>query len=286
MLEHSFVHLKGVGPLTEERLWNSGVRTWSDLSDCAHEHFGPKKINQVLLELEESRAALDAGELRYFQSRLKSAEMWRLLPLCEGAIAYLDIETTGLGFPPECESTTIAVYFQGELFVEHESEKKRQLLKHLDQHAKMFVTFNGLSFDLPFLRRETGLALSHAHLDLRVWLRRHGLTGGLKKIQSSLPQIHQRTSQDIDGFDAVRLWRMHKRGVPKALETLMTYNAEDTIVLEALVHLAYEFEVSAKSFLPLKMKARPVMPTIATQVDDYVYEILRGRESWDVPARW
>ena len=286
MLEHSFVHLKGVGPLTEERLWNSGIRTWDDLAESGHEHFGAKKISQVLMELEESRAALDAGELKYFQSRLTSAEMWRLLPLVEGEIAYLDIETTGLGFPPESHSTTIAVYFRGELFVEHEPIRKLELLKRLNVEAKMFVTFNGLSFDLPFLRRESGLELSQAHLDLRVWLRRHGLTGGLKKIQASLPQIHQRASQDIDGFDAVRLWRMHKKGVPNALETLMTYNAEDTIVLEALVHLAYEMEISNKSFLPLKSKPRPILPQIHTRVDDYVYDLLRGRESWDVPASW
>ncbi len=286
MLEHSFIHLKGVGPQTEERLWNSGICTWDALAENGHEYFGAKKISQVLMELEESRAALDANELTYFQSRLKSAEMWRLLPLVEGEIAYLDIETTGLGFPPEIHSTTIAVYFRGELFVEHEPSRKLDLLKRLDTEAKMFVTFNGLSFDLPFLRRETGLQLSQAHLDLRVWLRRHGFTGGLKKIQSSLPQIHQRASQDIDGFDAVRLWRMHKKGIPKALETLMTYNAEDTIVLEALVHLAYEMEIAAKTFLPLKSNPRPVMPTIQTQVDDYVYDLLRGRESWDVPAEW
>ena len=149
------------------------------------------------------------------------------------------------------------------------------------------VTFNGLCFDLPFLRQEFDLELGMPHVDLRVWLRRHDLKGGLKAIQAALPEVHQRSSMDIDGFDAVRLWRMHKRGVPRALETLMTYNAEDSVCLQPLLYLAYARELEAHSHLRLQsLPEAPVLPAISTQVDPFVYGLLRGEEQWNGPEGW
>jgi hypothetical protein len=92
---------------------------------------------------------------------------------------------------------------------------------------------------------------------------------------------------DIDGFDAVRLWRMHKRGVPRALETLMTYNAEDSLVLQPLMHIAFERELSRHTHLPLRsLEAPPPLPAIGTDVCSYVYSLLRGEETWSVPEGW
>ena len=248
-----------------------------------------KQAQKVLMGLAESREAFDAGELRFFQERLRSSQTWRLVPSIDPkTFAYLDIETTGLGFPPEASSTTIAVMINGELFVEHEREAKRELLERLESDAKMVVTFNGLSFDLPFLRREFGLELKLPHIDLRVWLRRHGLKGGLKAIQlECADRVHQRSSMDIDGFDAVRLWRMHERGVPRALETLMTYNAEDSVCLQPLLELAFEKEMELAPWLGLSpLKPMPPLAKITTVVDPFVYGLLRGEESWNVPEGW
>ena len=60
--------------------------------------FGAKRALIIARALQECRAAHQAGELGYFQQRLKSSDMWRLLPgfLASGFaddIAYLDIET-------------------------------------------------------------------------------------------------------------------------------------------------------------------------------------------------
>jgi len=287
MLNHSFLHLPGIGETTEKRLWDQGVRSWDDLESSLGDVFGAKKAATVAAGLEESRAAFESGEFRYFAERMKGAHMWRLIPECQDSIAYLDIETTGLGFPPESHSTTIAVLWKGELFVEHEPSRKQALLERLEAEAKMVVTFNGLCFDLPFLRNETGLELRMPHVDLCVWFRRHDIRGGLKAIQRAFPEVHQRSSMDIDGFDAVRLWRMHKRGVPRALETLMTYNAEDSLVLQPLLRIAYEREFERHPHLPLRgLDEAPALPPIQTEVDSYVYSLLRGEESWSVPEGW
>lgn len=277
MITHSFIHLPGIGEGTERKLWEKGVRSWDDLESSLNDVFGKKKAETLKLCLDESRAALEKQHLKYFAEKMKSAHVWRLVHPCSDSIAYLDIETTGLGFPPQSHSTTIAVLFKGEIMVEHDPAKKLALLQRLEAEAKMIVTFNGLCFDLPFLRRETGLEFKMPHVDLRVWFRRHGLGGGLKAIQKNFPNVHQRASMDIDGFDAVRLWKMHKRGVPRALETLMTYNAEDSLVLEPLLYVAYEKEKDQQPHftladLPL---AKP-LPSLNTEVCVKVYRALRG----------
>jgi uncharacterized protein YprB with RNaseH-like and TPR domain len=286
MIQSSFLHLPGVGETTERKLWDQGVRSWDDLESGLSEIFGAKKAAKIAEGLEESRSAFESGEFRYFCERMKGSQVWRLLPMVHDAIAYLDIETTGLGFPPMSHSTTIAVWFKGELFVEHEPKRKQELLDRLEREAKMFVTFNGLSFDLPFLRREFDLELRNPHLDLRLWFRAQGVSGGLKRIQASFPEVPQRSSMDIDGFDAVRLWRMHKRGIAGALETLMTYNAEDSICLEPLMHLAYAREQVERPHLDFAPLTQHPRPEIATSVDPFVYDLLRGRETIDLPQDW
>lgn len=287
MINHSFLHLPGIGEATERKLWDQGVRSWDDLESSLGDVFGAKKAATVAAGLEESRAAFESGEFKYFSDRMRGAHMWRLIPACEDSVAYLDIETTGLGFPPQSHSTTIAVLFKGELIVEHEPARKLELLERLEAEAKMVVTFNGLCFDMPFLRHETGLSLGLPHVDLCVWFRRHDIRGGLKAIQRAFPHVHQRASMDIDGFDAVRLWRMHKRGVPRALETLMTYNAEDSLVLQPLMHIAYERELERHVQLPLRpLGEQAPLPQIKTEVDSFVYSVLRGEETWQVPDGW
>lgn len=290
MIQSTFIHLPGVGEVTEKSLWSQGIHTWDDLELSAEEIFSPKKAKKCLIALDESRAAFSDGELAYFQQRMGSAHTWRLLPHCGEEIAFLDIETTGLGFPPESESTTVAVSFGGELKVEYDPDKKRQLFERLNDEARMWVTFNGQCFDLPFLRQEFEFPFSQPHIDLRVWLKRLGYSGGLKRIQNQVAGIPKRTAMDIDGFDAVRLWRMHLKGLSGALETLMTYNAEDTVVLEYLLHHAWELQrelqVAQCPSIKIASRERPSPPEIHTQIHSHVYDLLRGEAHWQLPSDW
>ncbi len=279
MLQNSFVHLPGIGAETEQKLWALGLKNWDDLSTNLSRLFGPKTAAKLAFAIDQSQAAHHSGQIEYFQTKFRGAEMWRLLPSFlqkNAAMAYLDIETTGLGFPPQCHSTTISVLFKGHLHIEHDRKKKLQLLESVQAEAELLVTFNGGTFDLPFLRREFGLQLGQTHLDLRYWMARLDYKGGLKKVQKSFQQIHQRHSMDIDGFDAVRLWNLHLRGVPKALETLMTYNAEDTVVLEQLIFCGLNLEAQRRPELSLATYKIPLAPRIPTQVCPFVYRALRN----------
>lgn len=276
MIKSSFIHIQGIGEGTEKKLWEQGICTWEDLESSAEDVLGPKKLALCLAEIEDSRAALESGEIKFFSSRLGSQNAWRLIPHCEDSIAYIDIESNGMGMPPQAQSTAIAVSFRGKLYVEHEKAEKRKLFEMLHDEAKMWVSFNGLTFDLPFLRREFKMPFDQAHVDLRVWLRRLGMKGGLKKIQAALDEIPKRDSMDIDGWDAVRLWRMHEKGIDGALETLMSYNAEDTIVLENLLAYAWREESARWPTLKFPKRAKPAPPKIPYKVHSHIYEMLRG----------
>lgn len=278
LLKNTFVHLKGISDVGEAKLWLQGVRTWDDLR-LYHEKKNSKKSFQILTDLDASENAIVRQDLQFFCSRLKSNERWRLIPYCSDNIAYLDIESTGTGYPPVGASTVIAIYFKGELYQEHEPSLKIKLLDKICNEASMLCTFNGACFDLPFLEHEYHMSFRHMpHLDLRPWMRKLGFSGGLKKIQKQFSQIPVRNAMDIDGYDAVILWQWHLQGVEGALETLYTYNAEDTWVLEPLLIHGYNLETIQRSSLQLEALSLPKTPEWKTQVSEEIYNKLQIRK--------
>jgi uncharacterized protein YprB with RNaseH-like and TPR domain len=277
MLTRSFCHIPGIGPKAELKLWSRGIQSWEQLHEEAPILFKGDKPDLVRRSLVTSRQALDEGNLHYFYRSMPREQLWRMIPGHLDDIAYLDIETTGMGHPPACESTTITFYFRGEVLQEYDHKLKRALIRKILDESRIICTFFGESFDVPFLQREYGIEFSKAHLDLCHWLKRLGYKGGLKKVQKMFPDIPDRASMDIDGFDAVRLWSMHRRGVSGALETLLTYNAEDTVVLAPLLVKAFNMEAAKNPELEVAPLAMHTMPGLKTQTHAAVYRLLRGR---------
>lgn len=276
ILRRSFLHLPGIGPAKEQRLWDRGLTDWHDFRAGATSVYkDPVKRDDILRLLDDSERALEKSDLRFFYKRFPSTALWRMIPGHQEGAAYLDIESTGNGVPPMASSTVIAIYFRGQLYQETDYRAKKQLMEWIDRDCSFYVTYFGESFDLPFLRREFGLTLDAAHIDLCHWLRRLGYKGGLKTVQKQFEDIPGRDSMDIDGFDAVRLWRLHERGVNGALETLMTYNAEDTVVLEALLVHAFNLEAAKHPTLALPKLEAPPPPRLTTRVCRDVYSLLR-----------
>lgn len=278
LLRKTFLHLKGISATAEAKLWQQGVHSWDDLRLYFSKRSG-KKAENILLGLAASEQAMQKNDLSFFASQLPSKERWRLIPHCLDKIAYLDIESCGAGYPPLGSSTVIAFYFQGQMYQEHDYRKKRELIDMIRNDASMLCTFNGLCFDVPFLENEFDLSFKNMpHLDLRPWMRKLGFTGGLKKIQTQFSEIPQRLAMDIDGYDAVILWRWVNMGMPDALETLYTYNAEDTWVLEPLLVHAYNLETVQNSILQLKPLPLPVPPASKTKVSQDIYLQLKYRK--------
>lgn len=239
MLEHTFVHIPGVGAATEHALWEQGIIRWGDALDLGvcPVGFSDPRWSRSCRIIEESLASLKRRDHRHFADALSAAEHWRAWVDFRPTTVYLDIETTGCS--GSSQVTVVGLYdgTRTQSFVA--GDNLDQVPEVLAQYG-MIVTFNGASFDLPFLRRRfPDLPTNHLHLDLMHALRRIGLTGGLKTVERRVGIERADDLRGLDGRDAVRLWREYCRGDGEALDTLVRYNAADIENLEVLAERAY-----------------------------------------------
>ena len=131
----------------------------------------------------------------------------------------------------------------------------------------ILVTFNGNTFDLPFLRRLfPDASLPPASIDLR-WLSREiGLKGGLKEVERKIGIFRHASVYQFSGAEAVYLWRKYlNQDNPEALELLVRYNLEDTINLHRLLVHCINQVCRAHPFLDLKPLG--FLPTTGDLVD-------------------
>ncbi len=238
LLRATFLHLPGVGPITEAELWRHGITSWDRFRGAgAVPGISPERRRRLERELAVAEEALAARNAAWFARRLPVAEHWRLYPEFRNLTAFLDIETTGLS-PYEGIVTVVAVHTPGTTRTFVADDNLEELPAYL-KRFQLLVTFNGLFFDVPFLEhRFPQLTVPPAHIDLRFTLRRLGLTGGLKRIEQELGLGDRTGVEGVFGIDAVRLWEQYRRGNPAALERLVRYNRADTVNLEPLLEFA------------------------------------------------
>lgn len=231
-LEQSFVTVNGVGETTERRLWEAGVTSWESFGRDLNVHgVGPTTADRIESFVAEATGRLDRRDGRYFQSRLPTSERFRMWESFRDEAACFDIETTGLE-PRRSVVTTVSVT-RGEettTLVRGEDLTVERLRDLLD--APLLVSFNGRQFDVPFLEQSFDLSLDAAHLDLRYPCASLGLSGGLKRAEREVGIDRDRP--DLSGRDAIRLWREYEAGDDDALDTLVSYNRDDTRNLRTL----------------------------------------------------
>lgn len=234
MLQHTFIHLRGVGAATERDLWRRGFRSWDEfLTGCRTWRLANRPLRQLEPAVLAAQAALGKGDIEYFERALPPSERWRMYPDFADRVGFVDIETTGLQ-PRVDQITVIGLLARGR----YQSFVRGQNLAQFPAAAMecdLLVTFNGASFDLPFLRHQFPRLRVRAHLDLRYPLNRLGLWGGLKVAEGAVGVRRPRALRDLNGFDAIRLWRDHTRGRKGALKTLLAYAQAD---VEGLPRLA------------------------------------------------
>ena len=201
----------------------------------------------VKSSIEDSIEHLSNRNPNFFGQRLPSNQFWRLFAEFRESIAYLDIETTGLNF---CYNsiTTIALYDGKSIFTYVDGQNVDEFQENI-QRYRVFVTYNGRCFDVPFIMSCLGIKLNQVHIDLRYLLRSLGYTGGLKGCEKKAG-IDRGDLEGIDGYFAVLLWDDYRRNKnQKALETLLAYNIRDVVNLEILMVLSCNLRLKDTPFV-------------------------------------
>ncbi|MCI0488461.1 MAG: ribonuclease H-like domain-containing protein [Blastocatellia bacterium] len=277
MLKRTFCHIPGISISAEQRLWSSGIHSWDALSRADGVRLPRKAAASLMPHIERSFEALEEHDPNYFAELLPSNQHWRLFSDFRRSIAYLDIETTGLGYQDAI--TTIAVY-DGQAIRCYVRDRNLDDFKRDIREYALIVTYNGKCFDVPFIESHFGINMNQAHIDLRYVLKGLGYTGGLKGCERKLG-LDRKDLADVDGYFAVLLWRdFIKNRNARALETLLAYNIQDVVNLETLLVMAYNMKLEETPFrdrLRLKLPAPPGLPY---EADRRTINRIKGENLW------
>lgn len=234
MIRSTFRLVPGIGPWAEGQIWKGGIRSWEELPAAPERILSPRLDPRLRDAVARGEALLAARDADALATLIPLAERWRLYAAFADEAAYLDIETDG--------GETITVI--GLL----DARGPRVLLagSDLDQFPelaagwKLLVTYNGLSFDVPLLRRRfPGWRPPIAHVDLRHVWHRLGHRGGLKLLEQANGIVRPPHLARLDGRDAILLWKRHLDGDAEATRLLVEYNLRDTVDLKPLAERGY-----------------------------------------------
>ena len=268
MLRQTFCHLPGIGPTTERRLWDEGIRCWSDLSVSSGHAVPRSQVDRLTRQNDRYVNELELGNACAFARSLPSNQHWRIFPEFRDKVAFLDIETTGLGSYGDY-ITTIALYDGATIRHYVHGQNIDDFVDDIEQYS-LIVTYNGKCFDVPFIERQFGIRLGHAHIDLRFVLKSLGYSGGLKSCEKQLG-LDRDELDGIDGYFAVVLWAEYMQNQNEsALQTLLAYNVQDVLTLETLMTFAYNEQLKATPFvdelelIQVNQPSNPFQPDMAT----------------------
>ena len=283
MLRNTFMHIPGIGQITEKRLWESGVLFWDDFFEKTVATQTPERKAFMKNRLEASQIHLQNNNLQYFAEQLPTNQHWRLFPHLTDSVAYLDIETTGLE-NWQNDITTIALY-DGKTISTYVNGQNLDDFKDSIMKYQAVITYNGKCFDIPFIENYLRIDLNQIHIDLRYILSSLGFKGGLKRCERQLG-IDRNDLDGIDGYFAILLWDEYVRNnSQKALETLLAYNIQDVVNLETLMITAYNLMLRDTPFHHSHQLPPPTQPDIPFEANRKVVEKIKTEmvcETWDV----
>ncbi len=274
MLKNTFRHIPGIGAITEEKIWNLGILSWDSFRPPYPDTLHEGKIRIIDRYLKESEKHLSENNPAYFSGLIPSGLQWRMFPEFRDLAVYLDIETTGLGYYDSI--TTIALFDGRSISWYVNGQNLDDFVKDIFKY-RLIISYNGKSFDIPFIERFFSIKLDHAHIDLRFVLSNLGYKGGLKACETALG-IDRGDIKGIDGFFAVLLWNdFLKNKNQKALETLLAYNIEDVVNLEKLMTIAYNINISNTPFSSLELHEPKLPLQMPFKADKETVERIKNR---------
>ena len=284
MLQNTFIHIQGIGTITEQRIWESGLKHWDAFSDDISIPLSDSRKYLLNEGIEESRQHLYKDNPVYFSKCLPANQSWRFFPEFRDSTVYLDIETTGLDRYFN-DITTIALYNGHEIKTYVNGQNLDDFIEEIYKY-KVIVTYNGKSFDVPFLEHYFNIRLDHAQIDLRYVLYSLGFKSGLKGCERQLGMDRGDLS-DIDGFFAVLLWDEYQRtGDQKALDTLLAYNIQDTVTLENLLVTAYNMKIEQTPFYNTHLVEEPTLPGNPFRADLATVDRIKNSSQYWQSQQW
>jgi uncharacterized protein len=252
----------GLGTARERRLWAHGVARWDEYTSGT---LGlPKAVDAALSEaLAAAHRAYAARDVDALASLLPPREHWRLFSTFGAGAAYLDIETCDDEVGYGGISAIGMLDRHGPRLLLGARELHR--FPELARGWSMLVTFNGLSFDVPILRRVfPDWQPPVAHVDLRHLLPRLGHAGKLKELEPRLGGLHLARPAHLEGIGGQNIGHLFRRGREgdrEALRRFAEYNLYDVIGLRTLMAYTHNglFEQYAAR-APVLHRAATVLP--------------------------
>jgi len=246
MLQNSFILLPGIGVKKEKSLWNDGVFSWDDFIYMIKESHLKLYQNKSTLHIETCFNKLTENDINYFYNTLPSADEWRLFKEFQNQCLFLDIETNG-GDAISGFITTIASYDGKEIRYYVNGINLDDFINDVFDY-KILITYNGKSFDIPFIENYFNIELNHAQIDLRYTLASLGYIGGLKSCEHKLG-LSRNVLDGVDGYFAIHLWNdYYYNANEQALETLLAYNIEDSVNLAKLMEISFNMKIDNLGF--------------------------------------
>ena len=220
--------------------------SWGDFINKTTQLQSRLDKNKILYCIKTSLNKLNENEVSYFYNNLPSSEEWRLFKEFQNHCLYLDIETNG-GDSFSGFITTIATFDGDDIKYYVNGENLDDFVTDVLDY-KILITYNGKTFDIPFIENYFNIQLNHAQIDLRYTLASLGFRGGLKSCEQQLG-LKRYGLDGVDGYFAIHLWNdYYYNANQKALETLLAYNIEDCINLEKLMQISYNRKIDSLGF--------------------------------------
>ncbi len=237
MIQNSFIFLERVKRGLEDNLWRQGIDSWDSFLNsryinglsAARKKYYDRKIMEARKELYKLNST-------YFKKILPQSEYYRLYDFFMEDAVFLDIETTGLD--SRNDDITMIGLFDGintKTMIKNINFDFKTLKNELKKY-KLIVTFNGSSFDVPFINKVyPNLLPDIPNFDVKSVTDRLGLRGGLKEIEKKLGIKRGKIIEKFYGGDALTLWKMYRAtGDDYYLKLLVEYNEEDIINLKKI----------------------------------------------------
>jgi hypothetical protein len=237
--------IPGIGPIREQLLINNGYKTINDLTD--HPQYS-QQATEFLNTIQESPDSLT----NYICNRYSQSHPHLLLSSClkeNSDYLFFDIETLGLKDYPVIlmgmgrvtdDEITVKQYLLTDL--EEEKAVLNCFLLDVDE-STIFVSFNGRSFDLPFIKHRlrnysVKTNLNNNHLDLLHFSRRNWSTQ-LPNCQLQTLEKHLFNLKRVDDVPSSLVPEFYKTylqtGNIGPLIPIVEHNQQDIITLAMIL---------------------------------------------------